>query len=261
MSFNPKDWESSPLFPLMQEEAESGESGNDQASGVTVPANPAAEITLLPGPSRETSVIAPPLTSTKVIEIHERREPQADWQHPPTVRFKRRLLTEKQQRAPKTPPAAKLLHSLKMTRLVLRQIRGTVGRYPAETGGMLLGDPDTLVVTRFVFDRESFRKQNNNVYYPNTEFLNRVLEHCKEEFLGIVHSHPPRNIVPSKPDEDAAWSNITSPGNPHLHSYLMPIVQSRADVGEFGIHPYLITCHPQGEGRVIVHEVELDLID
>jgi hypothetical protein len=53
---------------------------------------------------------------------------------------------------------------------------------------------------------------------------------------------------------------MTSASNPHLCAYLMPIVQSAADIGEFELYPYVVACHPGGGGHVLVHRAELVLI-
>jgi len=103
--------------------------------------------------------------------------------------------------------------------------------------------------------------KKQSIYQPDTEFLNSVLKGRNETFLGIAHSHSRGGRVLSQQDKNAAWSNMTSPGNPHLNAYLMPLIQTMPDTRRFEIIPYIVTCHPSGNGRVIVHKVDLKIID
>ena len=97
-------------------------------------------------------------------------------------------------------------------------------------------------------------------YQPNTKFLNERLEGQENRFLGIVHSHPASFRGLSRQDERAAWSNLTSPSNPHLNAYLMPIIMTTPDTGAFEIIPYVVVCHPCGNGGVIVNRVPLEIV-
>jgi hypothetical protein len=76
--------------------------------------------------------------------------------------------------------------------------------------------------------------------------------------MGIAHSHPVGFTVPSAQDRIAAYNNITSPANGHLLTWHMPIIQSKADVGEFGFFPYIVSC--QGPGRTRIHKPRLEII-
>lgn len=162
-------------------------------------------------------------------------------------------------RKPKPHPDAILIDRMRAKRQAHDDMKGSMGSLPAESGGVLIGDPNTLIIECFVFD--IMAATNSTVYQPNTKFLNSVLKGRNETFLGIAHSHMKGSRTLSQQDRNAAWSNITSPGNPHLNAYLMPLIQTIPDTGRFEIIPYIAICHPDGNGRVIVHKVELEIID
>lgn len=165
---------------------------------------------------------------------------------------------DKLSRSPKVPPHQEIVSQLRMRRAVLDQIRATIGSRKAETGGMLVGNAETYEVTHFIFDEGA--RTSGAIYYPDTMYLNRRLEQLPGEFLGIVHSHPPGMRSLSEGDRQAAWSNLTSPKNPHLQAYLMPLVSHTIpDAGFFEFIPFVVTCHPHGHGRVVVRQVPLEL--
>ena len=197
---------------------------------------------------------APPITAAPDRTLSGRRnwKPAGPPEH--IARFEAR-----RARPPKPPPERTLIGSLRMRRSVLVQIEETIGARPAETGGMLLSNSRDYTVTDFVFDRSA--RISGASYNPDTDFLNLQLLGREEEFVGIVHSHPPAYRRLSEQDLRAAWSNLTSPSNPHLHAYLMPLVMTKPDTGRFTLLPFIVTCHPDGDGRVQVRAVELDLID
>lgn len=171
----------------------------------------------------------------------------------------RRNFAKKAKRSPKPPPDPRLISEMRMTRQAYQDIKETIGKRPAESGGILLSDTHDYTINCFVFDIAA--SQNSSVYQPNTAFLNSVLKGRNEQFEGIAHSHKPDFWRLSIQDQNAAWSNITSPGNPHLQAYLMPIIQTVPDAGRFEIFPYIVTCHPSGNGRVVVKKVNLRIID
>ena len=162
-------------------------------------------------------------------------------------------------RQTKPHPHAILIERMRAKRQAYDDIKCSIGSLPAESGGLLIGDPNTLIIDSFVFD--IMAATNSTVYQPNTKFLNSVLKGRNETFLGIAHSHMKGSRTLSQQDRNAAWSNITSPGNPHLNAYLMPLIQTIPDTGRFEIIPYIVICHPDGNGRVIVHKAELEIIN
>jgi hypothetical protein len=177
-------------------------------------------------------------------------------------KYLRRLknnFTMKARRAPKPPPPPHLIEKMRITRRPYTEIREQIGNKSAELGGLLISRTLDYTITDFIFDLGA--GTNRWVYQPNTDFLNSVLKGRNEEFVGIAHSHAARATQLSSQDQNAAWSNMTSPGNPHLNAYLMPLIQTIPDTGRFAIIPYILTCHPSGNGRVIVHRVKLQIID
>ncbi|WP_158279369.1 Mov34/MPN/PAD-1 family protein [Azospirillum humicireducens] len=166
---------------------------------------------------------------------------------------------EKRQRAPKIPPASELISSMRMHRHVYEAIRNTIGRHPAEQGGMLLSATGDYTITDYVYDASA--ATTGAAYNPNTDFLNRALIGRENQFCGIVHSHPPGFRRLSGQDERAAWSNLTSPHNPQLRAYLMPLVMTIPDTGRFELLPFIVTCHPHGNGEVKVRSVDLEILE
>ena len=162
-------------------------------------------------------------------------------------------------RPPKPFPPPRLIKNMKMKLQAFRDIKKHIGTRPAESGGLLISSTKDYTITCFIFDIAS--AQNQTIYQPNTDFLNSVLKERNDEFVGIAHSHAAGGRKLSPQDQRAAWSNMTSAGNPHLNAYLMPLIQTIPDTGRFEIIPYIVTCHPKGMGRVIVKKVPLEIID
>ena len=165
---------------------------------------------------------------------------------------------KKALRPPKRHPPWDSIKTMRMTTQVYQDLENYIGSRPAESGGLLLSNMHDYTIKCFVFD--ILAAKNPTIYQPNTEFLNSVLKGRNDEFVGIAHSHRNCNNLSSQ-DRRAAWSNLTSPSNPHLNAYLMPLIQTIPDTGRFEIIPYIVTCHPQGKGRVIVQKVALEIID
>jgi len=181
---------------------------------------------------------------------------------PNRKRYRERLRKEFGQKAlrpPKPFPPIELIESMKMKLDVYHDIKNYIGSRPAESGGLLISSSKDYTITCFVFDIAA--ATNRTIYQPDTEFLNSVLKGRNDEFAGIAHSHAKGATKLSSQDQRAAWSNMTSPGNPHLNAYLMPLIQTIPDTGRFEIVPYIVICHPGGRGRVIVKKVDLKIID
>ncbi|WP_413207708.1 Mov34/MPN/PAD-1 family protein [Rhodospirillum sp. A1_3_36] len=166
---------------------------------------------------------------------------------------------EKRGRAPKTPPPLEQIATMRISRYAYDAIRNTIGQYPAERGGMLLSSTGDYTITDYVFDAGA--ATTGVAYNPNTAFLNRELYGRDDHFVGIVHSHPPSFRRLSGQDQRAAWSNLTSPGNPHLRAYLMPLVMTVPDTGCFELIPFIVVCHSGGDGEVVVSAVDLTVLD
>jgi len=181
---------------------------------------------------------------------------------PNRKQYHRRLeqnFKKKALRPPKEPPRFSQIKSMRMTKEVFEDIKNQIGSRPAESGGILISKSQDFIITTFVFDSASAK--HSTIYQPNTEFLNSALKGRNNEFVGIAHSHPPGARQLTSQDQRAAWSNLTSPGNPHLQAYLMPLIQTIPDTGRFEIIPYIVTCHPKGMGNVIVRRVKLKILN
>ena len=165
---------------------------------------------------------------------------------------------KKAHRQPKPPPSPDLIENMRMMAPVYDDIENFIGSRPAESGGLLISSTRDYTITCFVPDIAA--EKNSTIYQPNTDFLNSVLKGRDDEFVGIAHSHARGARYLSSQDQRAAWSNLTSPGNPHLNAYLMPLIQTIPDTGRFEILPYIVTCHTQGNGRVEVRRVKLEII-
>ncbi len=126
-----------------------------------------------------------------------------------------------------------------------RQILETVGSFPAESGGILLGSRDDYVVRKFIFDESGSCSPGG--YDPDVDFLNPLVKKEWEEnglaLVGFVHSHP-RGVSRLSGD----WGNgIGDMGYlkrifqyiPALEKFLVPIIYSKADGREFDIFPYI----------------------
>ena len=172
----------------------------------------------------------------------------------------RKDFEKKALRPPKPPPPPNLIENMRMESKVYQDIKNQIGSRPAESGGIMLSRTHDYTITCFVFDIAAEKEKQRTVYQPNTEFLNAVLKGRDDEFVGIAHSHPPGVRHLTSQDQRAAWSNLTSPDNPHLQAYLMPLIQTIPDTGRFEIIPFIVTCHPRGMGKVIVSKVELKII-
>lgn len=164
-------------------------------------------------------------------------------------------------RPPKPAPDSKFVANFLISVEAYEAIQKTLGVFPAETGGLLLGDPNTGLITDFLFDADA--RTSGAIYYPTVEFLNREIPRYEAQGkhpLGIAHSHPAGIIRPSGPDMSAAYSNITSPHNQHLKTWHMPIIQSAGDIGRFEFYPYIVSCSDD-PGETILHTPVLQIVD
>jgi len=152
---------------------------------------------------------------------------------------------------PDSPP-------LRMTRQVYEAIRHSVGRQPAEHGGLLGGRNG--VVTAFHFDRTAHR--TGATYSPDAEALNELLtwdwNPRNLRLLGFVHSHPPGVRHPS--GGDLGYARRILEHNPHLDRLLLPIVMTEPDTGHFELLPFAAVRDGK-EVRVVPLRLELTEAD
>src|SRR5690349_11742898 len=91
---------------------------------------------------------------------------------------------------------------LQISQSVIEEIRKTVGRLPAEQGGVLGGSREDGIVRHFYFDHSA--KRTGITYTPDHTRLNQLFKnHWNPEginLLGFVHSHPPGARHPSPGD-------------------------------------------------------------
>lgn len=105
----------------------------------------------------------------------------------------------------------------------LDQVADTIGCLPVETGGAILGDYTSGVVTSFIFDAHA---ETTAASYTPSRALGNVVIQAEQasrlQFKGIVHSHPGNFDVPSGPDARAFLQGLSD--NPELPRFLAPIV-------------------------------------
>jgi hypothetical protein len=131
------------------------------------------------------------------------------------------------------------------TENAFKKIQETVGKRPAESGGILLGSREDYVVQKFVFDPSG--SMSAGAYDPDVSFLNKVVKkewaENKLAFLGFLHSHP-RGALRLSGD----WGNNTGDvgymkgifrAMPTLTKILVPIMFSSADGGPLTVIPYI----------------------
>jgi len=173
--------------------------------------------------------------------------------------YQKRGTAVRSRRPPKPAPTIEFVEKFRITQTAFDAIKETLGRYPAETGGLLLGNPETGLITRFLFDQDA--RASSVIYYPTVEWLNEqipIYEAQGEFALGIAHSHPTGLREPSIPDLSAAYNNITSEHNGHIRTWHLPIIQSIADGKDFEFHPFIVSCSPSGEP--VLHTPSLEIV-
>ena len=109
---------------------------------------------------------------------------------------------------------------------VLETIASTIGSYPAETGGALLGSYGNSLIVDFVYDKDG--EVTGASYVPSAGLTQLVQqnEHGRNlQFKGIVHSHPGIYDSPSGPDEESFLAGLRA--NLELGRYLAPIITLR----------------------------------
>lgn len=84
---------------------------------------------------------------------------------------------------------------------VLNEICETIGRLPAETGGILGCRGASRTIDHYYFDR--FAHTTGSTYSPDTATFNNVIAKWNDSgvrSVGFVHSHPKGHIAPSAED-------------------------------------------------------------
>ena len=123
------------------------------------------------------------------------------------------------------------------SREVLDGFRRTVGRYPAETGGMLGCSGDLRRVDVWCFDEKSQNTQASYSY--DVEEMSVKFREWKANgyrATGFVHSHPQGCIRPSYDDIVTAWELMKFFRNEFFY---LPVLMSSQD-GRFTLYCYVI---------------------
>lgn len=142
-----------------------------------------------------------------------------------------------------------------MIREVHDQITETVGKLPAETGGLLAGRLNGPI-THYFFDVSG--RRGRSAYSPDTEAVNQKLKEWPDDvrLRGFVHSHPVGYTQPSSADIEYAARMLSH--NRSLPRLVLPIVQSAADTGSFEMYGFQVELK---SGRPKVSGVTIGIED
>lgn len=120
---------------------------------------------------------------------------------------------------------------------ILEEFRNTVGKYPAETGGMLACSEDDSLIDEWYFDKTSV---NTAVSYSyDADVMTGVHRNWKEQgkkSVGFIHSHPRNYPKPSYDDVATAYALMKYFKN---NFFYLPIVMSDRK-GMYTIHMFVI---------------------
>lgn len=120
---------------------------------------------------------------------------------------------------------------------VLDGFRKNVGRYKAETGGMLGSTKDPQMIDLSYFDTHS--KNTPGTFYYDVETMSEVFRKWKADgsiINGIYHSHPRGNIHPSYHDISTALLHLRFFD---LNYFYLPIFQSDSE-GLYTLYFYVV---------------------
>ncbi len=137
---------------------------------------------------------------------------------------------------------------VKFEKQVLDDFRKNVGRFPAETGGMLASSKDENVIDRCYFDTHS--QNTPGTFYYDVESMSVVFRKWKAKGYitnGIYHSHPNGVIHPSYHDISSALLHIDFFG---IEYFYLPIIQSDRK-GMYTMYFYIV--------RKLIETVEVRL--
>lgn len=139
---------------------------------------------------------------------------------------------------------AKALPQVRIAPSVLATLEATIGAVPAESGASLFADKDG-VIRSVEFDAGS--ASTRVTYHPDLPTVRRtdlwMTGHQELVFAGFAHSHPTGSTRPSAPDLEYAGRLMDFKRLDALH---LPIVQSAACGGQFGLHWWVARRPPTG---------------
>lgn len=127
--------------------------------------------------------------------------------------------------------------SILISESVLDAFRKDVGRYRAETGGMLASSTESSIIDICYFDKYS--NNTSGTFYYDIETMSAVFREWKAKGYitnGIYHSHPKGVIRPSYHDISSALLHIDFFG---LDYFYLPILQPTPN-GLFTLYFYVV---------------------
>lgn len=126
---------------------------------------------------------------------------------------------------------------VEISREILEFFRNNVGKYPAETGGMLASSRDVHVIDLAYFDEHS--RNTCGSFYYDIVTMTEVYHKWRDEGYtvhGIFHSHPRGHIRPSFHDVSTALLHIRFFQRNYFY---MPIIQLRRK-GNYALYMYIV---------------------
>lgn len=159
-----------------------------------------------------------------------------------------------------------------ITKQVCDKICGTIGRHPAETGGILGSSDGGRTIDHYYFDASAIT--TSGTYTPDLAAVNRIIADWNAggvEFVGPVHSHPYGSTAPSRGDILYAKEiikvmdvggrlimpivNVSSPpdGRIELYPYVMEKDWFRLRLRRVGM---TLDCRPKIASRTKMPEAE-----
>ncbi len=158
-------------------------------------------------------------------------------------------------------PRKRVRTPFRMTRSVYEAIKATVGRHPAETGGILGGSRSDGVVRYYHFDTAA--RRSGASYSPHTDSLNALLRNQWNprgiNMLGFVHSHP--LYVRGLSTGDLSYARRILQWNEEIERLLLPIVFHQPDGGQFRLHAYSVVRDKRRRNRVHIELHDLELVE
>lgn len=134
----------------------------------------------------------------------------------------------------------------KFSKEVLDEFRNNVGKFHAETGGMLASTKDKSMIDICYFDVHS--KNTSGTFYYDVETMSEIFRKWKKHGYitnGIYHSHPIGTIHPSFHDISSALLHINFF---HLDYFYLPIFQN--DIEGF-YTMYFYVAHKMKDNLVV----------
>lgn len=130
------------------------------------------------------------------------------------------------------------MKQIQIAKSAFELIKNTVGKAPAEQGGLLFGSSKDMIVREYVHDPVS---GTSATYTINSEYFNPIISQKSDEGLeviGIIHSHPVGYTSPSPPDVRIFNKYLSLWG---FDNIITPIIMSSGDNQEFELHPFIFS--------------------